>query len=484
MKIIIPILVGASIGYLTNWLAIKMLFRPLREKKILGHRVPFTPGLIPKERERMAKSIGEAVGMHLLTPEKIAEVVSSEETKERLEGFIKLKMQDLKSSDMNLQDFLDSINYSLPLEKIEEKAYLVFSNKLMDEELNIKLRYFLKENIYPEYRDKLINKLSRDGKTFLEDVKTSESFKEIFIQDISRKLKETKNKNTILADVIDDDLISKLEKSVDENKKNIVDSLRRLFYKEDIQEALIGSIENLVEENISKMITMFIDSQTITDKIFTVIKKYIDSQQAEDAASFIIKDSIQNILNTRVSYIAEKSMDIIDGNDISRIYDSVIGQILNDENKDKALELIIKNIKSNEETIKGKIDYLLNRALNEIVVSKEFKDIFKDGIKKSIDDILNRPFKSLLRSLDESTLKKVFEFTNNIINTRFKEGLFNIINLFDISKVVEEEINSFEVEYTEKLILEIADRELKAITRLGALLGAIMGLLTPLLQML
>ena len=79
MKIIIPILVGSAIGYFTNWLAIKMLFRPLEEKRFLGFKVPFTPGLIPKERKRMAKSVGEAVGMHLLTPEKIAEVVSSDE---------------------------------------------------------------------------------------------------------------------------------------------------------------------------------------------------------------------------------------------------------------------------------------------------------------------------------------------------------------------------------------------------------------------
>ena len=50
MKLIIPIIVGAIIGYFTNWLAIKMLFRPHYEKKIFGIKIPFTPGLIPKEK--------------------------------------------------------------------------------------------------------------------------------------------------------------------------------------------------------------------------------------------------------------------------------------------------------------------------------------------------------------------------------------------------------------------------------------------------
>ena len=77
MKIIIPIIVGAIIGYFTNWLAIKMLFRPHYEKRIFGYKLPFTPGLIPKERYRIAKSIGETVGVYLLSPDTIIEELST-----------------------------------------------------------------------------------------------------------------------------------------------------------------------------------------------------------------------------------------------------------------------------------------------------------------------------------------------------------------------------------------------------------------------
>ena len=55
--------------------------------------------------------------------------------------------------------------------------------------------------------------------------------------------------------------------------------------------------------------------------------------------------------------------------------------------------------------------------------------------------------------------------------------------LFNISKIVEEQINSFDVAFAEELIIEIAHKELKAITWLGAILGGIMGILSPLLQM-
>lgn len=49
--------------------------------------------------------------------------------------------------------------------------------------------------------------------------------------------------------------------------------------------------------------------------------------------------------------------------------------------------------------------------------------------------------------------------------------------------MVEDEINRFDVAFAEEIIIEIANKELKAITWLGALLGGIMGMLSPLLQL-
>jgi len=61
--------IGALIGYSTNVLAIRMLFRPFRPVYILGLRLPFTPGLIPKEQPKLAKKVANAIGKHILTPE-------------------------------------------------------------------------------------------------------------------------------------------------------------------------------------------------------------------------------------------------------------------------------------------------------------------------------------------------------------------------------------------------------------------------------
>ena len=63
--------IGAVIGYCTNYIAVKMLFYPRNEVKVWGHKMPFTPGAIPKGKPRLAKTVGNIVANTLLTEEDI-----------------------------------------------------------------------------------------------------------------------------------------------------------------------------------------------------------------------------------------------------------------------------------------------------------------------------------------------------------------------------------------------------------------------------
>lgn len=66
-----PPVLGGIIGYFTNDIAIKMLFRPYRAIYIAGRRVPFTPGLIPRNQERLALNISKTIMGSLLTPHEL-----------------------------------------------------------------------------------------------------------------------------------------------------------------------------------------------------------------------------------------------------------------------------------------------------------------------------------------------------------------------------------------------------------------------------
>ncbi|GHV18224.1 hypothetical protein FACS189493_7280 [Spirochaetia bacterium] len=96
---LIPPVVGAVIGYVTNAVAIKMLFRPLNEirlfrfrkkngEKTPGFRLPFTPGILPRQRHKLADSIGSMVERELLTPEILRERLRREDVRAAIEGAI------------------------------------------------------------------------------------------------------------------------------------------------------------------------------------------------------------------------------------------------------------------------------------------------------------------------------------------------------------------------------------------------------------
>ena len=81
-------LIGAVIGYFTNYIAVKMLFFPRHEVKIKGHVLPFTPGAIPKGKERLAAACGRVISGELLTKGEFEKLLLSEEIEGRIIGKI------------------------------------------------------------------------------------------------------------------------------------------------------------------------------------------------------------------------------------------------------------------------------------------------------------------------------------------------------------------------------------------------------------
>ena len=64
LKASLMIVIGALIGWITNYFAIKMLFRPLKETNILGFKIQ---GLIPKRKMEMAISIADTIQEELIS---------------------------------------------------------------------------------------------------------------------------------------------------------------------------------------------------------------------------------------------------------------------------------------------------------------------------------------------------------------------------------------------------------------------------------
>lgn len=98
-NLILMTVVGGVIGYTTNVLAVKMLFRPLKPFRVpvIGWEVQ---GLIPKRQKDIAKSIGQTVQEELLSVEDIIDKLVEDMDKTALIAMAKTRIVEMAENNM------------------------------------------------------------------------------------------------------------------------------------------------------------------------------------------------------------------------------------------------------------------------------------------------------------------------------------------------------------------------------------------------
>lgn len=486
MKYIIPIFVGAVIGYITNWLAIKMLFRPHEEKRILGFHIPFTPGLIPKERSRIAKSVGETVGSYLLSPEVIMNSITSNKIDGYLKEWIQSNINKLKKDNRSLTIFIINLineKYDTTLKKVKNQIVEFICMEMRKESFKHGVMAFIKDHIFHSSMKDLHGFLDERLELLLSELFTSNETKNLLKNIIQRKLDQLAHDERKLNEVIPEDFIYAIKYFIRENDEEIIHILNEILGDSQVEIKIKKTITNLISQNINKLIAMFISPEIISDKVYTLIKEYLDKPQVKDNVVDILITVIDRSLDNRVDNVFNKIKSNIGEEDILNIANSVLAYISNETNQEKVINIIGEKIKSQEQEIQNDIFDLLSRKLDEVLTSESLYNNIYTIVDEFIEKILDKPISSMVENIDETIIADISNLSMNMLNYFIENKLPYIVELFDISKVVEDQINSYDVAFTEELILEIAHRELKAITWLGALLGGIMGILTPLLQM-
>lgn len=97
---------GGVIGYITNDIAIRMLFRPHTAKYIFGIHIPFTPGIIPKEKGRIAEAVGGVISENLMNKEVLEKYLLSEDMVGKVRSAVKEFISTQQRNDETVVQFL------------------------------------------------------------------------------------------------------------------------------------------------------------------------------------------------------------------------------------------------------------------------------------------------------------------------------------------------------------------------------------------
>ena len=152
-------LMGGVIGYITNDIAIRMLFRPHTAKYFCGIHIPFTPGIIPKEKGRVAEAIGGVISENFMNREVLSRYLLSEEMINKLRQSIEDYIETQKRNDETLYEYMCHYFHEEEILRIKQDV-----NDNLTNQLHSKLsESSLGDSIAKLAMSHIANKLNNDG---------------------------------------------------------------------------------------------------------------------------------------------------------------------------------------------------------------------------------------------------------------------------------------------------------------------------------
>lgn len=119
LSYIIAPLLGGVIGYITNDIAIRMLFRPHTAKYVFGIHIPFTPGIIPKEKGRIAEAVGGVISENLMNKDVLERYLLSEDMIEKVRSAVE---EFIATQQRNNETVVQFLGHYLSKEEIDTIA--------------------------------------------------------------------------------------------------------------------------------------------------------------------------------------------------------------------------------------------------------------------------------------------------------------------------------------------------------------------------
>ena len=308
LKIIIPILVGALIGYCTNYIAIKMLFRPQKPIYVFGKKLPFTPGVIPKNKSRIAAAVGNAVGQNLFTNQDIVNAITESGLKNNLSEKI---MDTAFNTDSSIKDYIDKY-YS---KKSSENDDLIQTelSKEVDYDASDYDDVIIEETDYDKIKNKVSDVITSKILGAFEKIDLNAMVSQIASKTLSEKVKGTMmemflNESTVsamsapignsIAEYIknhgEEIIYPLVDTEVDSiMEKQVSDNLEELGFDTNILESSVNKLFDTAVSKCGSMISEYIDIPGIVE---SKINK-MDVSELEELVMQVMKNELQTVIN-------------------------------------------------------------------------------------------------------------------------------------------------------------------------------------------
>ena len=507
----IAIVIIATIhGFGAAWLAIWMLFHPYQPKKLFGITI-WPQGMIPRHREKLAQSIGNAVGNELVSQQTVFDAMF--ET-----SFFQRKVSDFVGGYTNdllsrvYPSFIDALpaHVRAPiLDTISALQYRLaeyIADMLRSEETAEAIERFVDNQIdgllERNFGD-LVNNQSVDNvmdlvQQRLQGYLANEGFEQRVSEFVSGRLDDLANSHATFAETVTPETIAFIKGRIDQEVPPIVHHLADIATSPTTRKQIGALIKLEVDqyyEQLSLFKKIFISRERIHREVDDLVNKtlpkkieeYLRGEAFEQEAEAFLNATIDNVMNRPLSQLIGQfesgKFDELKAQVTARLVELFRSESLStsvsehfsdaiDRLRPQTLSSVLQQVdpKSAEH-----IKQLLTRSLLSLLSREETARTINAILSSQIERLLIAPIGRLGDHVSENAMERASSALVEKITFAARERLPVAIAEFDVGGLVRKKVSDYPIEKLEALVLSVAQQHLKTIELFGAVIGFFIG---------
>lgn len=505
------ILVATLHGYGAAWLAVRMLFRPRHPFKILGVTL-FPQGMIPRHRERLATTIGKAVGDELVSQETILdELLGKEFLRRKISEVVDSYTDDLLTE--NYPSLIEALPQSLREPVLDSITSLQFKvaehiEEVLKSEESLKAVHGIVEHRVDEVLSQRVAEVI-DDETFdnivdffdrrIAGALNSRTLEEKVNGFVSQRIGDLAQSDIRFGELFTPEALGLLKEKANEQIEPIAHHLTEIAAEERTREQIGSLIKREVHsyyETLPFFKKIFVSRENLLGEVDVLVNESLPHRIEETLKGDFFAIEARSFLNTSIDNMMRRPLreliDNVSAEQLERLKEQVASAVLSLV-RGKAMRSQIKiyvtetlsgfrphSIDSILRTIypesEAKLKNALANGLNSVIARPETSRVINEMLARQIDQLLSAPIGRASDHISEERLRAAGDSVANTVGEAIREKLPEAIREFDVGGVVREKVMNYPVEKLEELVLSVAKEHLRTIELFGALFGFFIGL--------
>jgi uncharacterized membrane protein YheB (UPF0754 family) len=509
-ELFLIVFVATFHGYGAAWLAVRMLFRPHKPVKLLGLTV-WPQGMIPRHRERLAQTIGHAVGNELVSQETVVHALF--ET-----GFFRRKVESFVGSftdellERNYATALDALPKSvrapvldalsaLQLRIAEHVAGALRSEetaeavaRFVDRRVDEILSQRLSEMVGPETFEQALGFVENRFRGVVHERGFESKVREF----VSARVDELAGSRATLAEMFTPDTVAVIKERIDSQVPPIVEKLTDIATNQGTRKQIGALIKREVDDyyqqlNFFKKI--FISRERIHGEVDELVNKTLPRRVEEFLSGEAFEHQAEEFLNTTIDGVLARPVNELVGNvapdKLELIKEQIAERILSvarspelstsvsayatdalERLRPHTLRALLEHARPDSaEQLKS----FLARGLMGVLSREETARTVNAVLASQVEKLLVRPIGRVGDLVPEDKVRRAAAVLAERIEGAARERLPQAIAEFDIGRIVEEKVSGYPIKKLEDLVLSVAKQHLRTIELFGLLIGFAIG---------